>query len=172
VAIMVVVGFKVAPLLVFTHMLHGFGTTRSTHFSEPAGHFSADFDGTPTLNEKTDTSGAVPIVIKTWETTSGNDSQMAGFAEIPDGMELDPRAALHGSVEGGASGAGGTVLSETYGTFEGYPSVDAVISAHGGYMRYRCVITPHTIYMVAVSGDANPPAGFQSFASSFHILKP
>jgi hypothetical protein len=76
------------------------------------------------------------------------------------------------AAQGAVTSTGGTLLSQSQGTYQGFPSVDFLVSAQGEYIDYRVVLDGHSLYQVAVASTVNPPANFTSFASSLKILAP
>ncbi|MBJ7608200.1 MAG: hypothetical protein JF887_02055 [Candidatus Dormibacteraeota bacterium] len=72
--------------------------------------------------------------------------------------------------------AKGTLLSQTPGTYQGFPSADAVLSfpasrtISAGDEQLRIVLAGHTEFDVIADGPANPPKQFVQFAKSLKII--
>lgn len=106
-------------------------------------------------------------------TVSSTDQYEAGYVPYPDSVDTsNPSVNLAGAVQGAVTSTGGTLLSQSQGTYQGFPSVDFLLSAQGEYTDYRVVLDGHSLYQVAVASTVNPPANFTSFASSLKILAP
>lgn len=147
-------------------------TPTGSTYTDPTNHFSANFHDKPVENDQTmAVSGhSVPEVLWT-DTINNSAAEIVGYASFPaDFTFATPHAALDGSVAGEVANSKGTLLSKTFGTFQGFESVDAVISLTGTYVESRAILAGRTLYIVVVSSSNNPPELFASFANSMHII--
>ena len=150
-------------------------------FTDPAGHFSARFPVTPVRQTSAvpGTNGAVNSVV--WESQASRSAQyLVEYTTYPPAdTPTDAHAALDRTAQVVATGAGGTVISEQFGTLQGLVSssvflqglvrVDFIVSTQGTFLDGRAVLGTNTLYIMAVSGVDDPPAGFDAFVNSVHI---
>jgi hypothetical protein len=158
-----VVGKKVTPTN---------STPAAATFTDPANHFSATYQSKPVEEDRNTTVSGRSITEVLWTNTiDANTAEIIGYANFPpDFTVVTPNAALDGSVTGEVTNTHGTLLSKTFSTFQGFHSVDAVISASGGYIETRTVLAGRTLYVLVVTSLNNPPELFSGFANSLHIL--
>jgi hypothetical protein len=137
-------------------------------------HFSVAFPVTPISQSETLPVNGTDLTITEYvATVSSTDQYEAGYVPYPDSVDTsNPSVNLAGAVQGAVTSTGGTLLSQSQGTYQGFPSVDFLLSAQGEYIDYRVVLDGHSLYQVAVASTVNPPANFTSFASSLKILAP
>ena len=140
-------------------------------FTDPAGHFSARFPVTPVRQTSAvpGTNGAVNSVV--WESQASRSAQyLVEYTTYPPAdTPTDAHAALDRTAQVVATGAGGTVISEQFGTLQGLVRVDFIVSTQGTFLDGRAVLGTNTLYIMAVSGVDDPPAGFDAFVNSVHI---
>ncbi len=144
-----------------------------TSFTDPTGTFSATYESAPVEDDRNMTVSGRSIAEVMWTNPiDTNTTEIIGYANFPaDFTVASPNAALDGSVNGEVTNTHGTLLSKTFGSYQGFHSVDAVISASGGYIATRAVLAGRTLYIVVVTSLNNPPERFAGFANSLHILK-
>jgi hypothetical protein len=128
-------------------------------YTDPQGKFTASYSGQPTPGNKTQSSPAGRIPYTYAEYIGFGVDQTAGYFTLPVGATYD----LHNGLEGAAGGAGGTLLSETRGRFQGFPSDTGVISYSAGYLEVSVVKAGTTVYIFGVTGTDNPPNSFPAF---------
>ena len=177
VAALVVIGVAAtaAAVLVSQPASPSSSSTPSTPlFTDPGGHFSVAFPVTPISQSETlPVNGADLTITEYVATVSSTDQYEAGYVLYPDSVNTsNPSVNLAGAVQGAVTSTGGTLLSQSQGTYQGFPSVDFLLSVQGEYADYRVVLDGHSLYQVAVVSTVNPPANFTSFASSLKILAP
>ncbi len=143
-------------------------------FTDPGGHFSLAFPVTPISSSQTQTVQGTPITITLWQASvSSTDGYMAGYVAYPQSVDTSsPYTNLAGAVQGAVTGTGGTLVSQSQGTYQGFPSVDALISASNEYVEYRVILDGHSLFEVGVVSADDPPPNFTSFANSLRILAP
>jgi hypothetical protein len=149
-------------------------TPSTPAFTDPGSHFSVAFPVTPISQSETlPVDGSNLTITEYVATVSSTDQYEAGYVLYPDSVDTsNPSVNLAGAVQGAVTSTGGTLLSQSQGTYQGFPSVDFLLSAAGEYIDYRVVLDGHSLYQVAVASTVNPPANFTSFASSLKILAP
>jgi hypothetical protein len=177
VAALVVIGVAAtaAAVLVSQPASPSSASTPSTPlFTDPGSHFSVAFPVTPISQSETLPVNGTDLTITEYvATVSSTDQYEAGYVLYPDSVNTsNPSVNLAGAVQGAVTSTGGTLLSQSQGTYQGFPSVDFLLSAAGQYIDYRVVLDGHSLYQVAVGSTVNPPANFTSFASSLKILAP
>jgi hypothetical protein len=147
-------------------------SSAATNFTDPTNHFSAAYRDKPVEDDQNAAVGSRTINEVMWtDAIDTNTAEIVGYADFPADFNIGaPNAALDGSVAGEVSNIHGTLLSKNFGTYQGFRSVDAVISAAGGYVESRAILAGRTLYIVVVSSTNNPPELFSGFANSLHIL--
>ena len=147
-------------------------STSTTSFTDPTNHFSATYQTKPVEDDQSTTVAGQTIPEVLWtDTIDSNTAEIVGYATFPAAFDFSaPNAALDGSVNGEVHNIHGTLVSKTFGTYEGFKSVDALISAAGGYVQTRAVLAGQTLYIVVVTSLHNPPELFAGFANSLHVL--
>jgi hypothetical protein len=151
---------------------HPASGTPAAVFTDPTGHFSAAFRGTPVEDDNSlNVAGqAIPYVQWT-DVIDLNTSETVGYVTYPSSFDFSaPNAALDGAVTGEAGNIQGTVVSKTFATYEGYHSVDSIISAKGGFVESRVVLAGHSLFILLTTSLQNPPELFANFAPSLKIL--
>jgi hypothetical protein len=148
-------------------------TTSASAFTDPTSHFRAQYHSTPVEDDQTKAIGTQSLKEVLWsDTIDSNTAEIVGYADLPSDFSIaTPNAALNGSVNGQVTNSHGTLVSKNFGTYEGFHSVDAIISASGGYVETRTVLAGQTLYIVVVTSLSNPPELFPGFANSLQILK-
>ena len=147
-------------------------TTGTSAFTDPTSHFSAQYQGKPVEDDQTKAVGAQSIKEVLWsDTIDFNTAEIVGYTDFPADFSVStPNAALDGSVNGEVTNSHGTLVSKNFGTYQGFHSVDAVISTSGGYAETRTVLAGRTLYVIVVTSLSNPPELFAGFANSLHII--
>lgn len=141
-------------------------------FTDPSGRFSAAYQNQPTKKDQSATVNGRAINQTLWsDAIDSNTAEAVGYTDFPSDFTVtDPHNALDGGVNGEVRKTGGSLVSKIFGTYQGFPSVDALISASGGYLDTRAVLAGRTLYIVVVTATNNPPELFSSFVNSLHIL--
>jgi hypothetical protein len=144
----------------------------AANFTDPTSHFSAAYRDKPVEDDQSAAVGSRNISEVLWtDAIDTNTAEIVGYANFPADFSIAaPNAALDGSVAGEVSNIHGTLVSKNFGTYQGFTSVDAVISASGGYVETRAILAGRTLYIVVVTSTNNPPELFSGFANSLHIL--
>ena len=144
----------------------------AANFTDPTNHFSAGYRDKPVEDDQSAPVGGRTINELLWtDAIDTNTAEIVGYANFPADFSIAaPNAALDGSVAGEVSNIHGTLVSKNFGTYQGFKSVDAVISASGGYVETRAILAGRTLYIVVVTSTNNPPELFSGFANSLHIL--
>jgi len=128
--------------------------------------------GTPHVNQAASGTSFTEYTYQSGPTSG--DSILA--VEIPAGSSARRAVLLETALEGGRSAVSGSVIERTDGTYQGYPSLDALLSARQGstgyYVNFRLVASPNHLVAIEVDGLSNPPGGFSEVANSLTILKP
>jgi hypothetical protein len=147
-------------------------TPKSVTFTDPTNHFSATYRGNPSEKSQTTAVGNRSIREVLWTYTLNSDtSEIVGYADFPtDFAVADPNNALDGSVNGEVRNSHGSLVSKKFGTYQGFKSVDALISASGVHIETRTVLAGRTLYVIVVTSLHNPPELFADFANSLHVL--
>ncbi len=156
-----------------TGTTNGGGSSGGTSFTDPTNHFSAMYHDKPTEQDQSTPIGARTLNEVLWsDTIDSNQAEIVGYADFPADFTIaDPHNALDGSVNGEVNNTHGSLVTKTFGTYQGFQSVDAVISVGGsGYAETRAVLAGRTLYIVVVTSTDNPPPLFSGFANSLHIL--
>ena len=169
IAVLVLV-VAVALLVVGTRT--GAPSVGTASFTDPTNHFSATYHDTPTQQDQNTPLGNRTLHEVLWsDSIDSNQAEIVGYADFPADFTIaDPHNALDGSVNGEVTNTHGSLVTKTFGTYQGYGSVDALISESGGYVQTRAVIAGRTLYIVVVTSQDNPPPLFSSFANSLRIL--
>jgi hypothetical protein len=139
-------------------------------FTDSGDHFSITFPAQPTAYTEDDPSGGFDKTIFGWKATDPNsgDAYSASYEALPSGYHFtDPQKDAEDQVASVA--AGGTLISSSAGSYQGYPSQDGLFIEDGWYGDVRIIVAGHVSYLVLVSSLQNPPPGFASFASSLQI---
>jgi hypothetical protein len=147
-------------------------TSTSVSFADPTSHFAASFAGTPVQDVQSLTirGEQVPVVLWTHSLDS-NVEEAISYITYPATFDFPlPNAALDAAVAGEVTNIKGTLLSKTFGTYQGFHSVDVVASAQQGFVETRAILAGRTLFMVVVTSSQNPPELFATFAPSLHIL--
>jgi hypothetical protein len=175
-----VVGTVIAALVATVLVIGATGTptshpgsgTPAAGFTDPTGHFSAAFRGTPVEDDNSLSIAGQSIPYVQWTNVIDlNTSETVGYVTYPSSFDFSaPNAALDGAVTGEAGNIQGTVVSKTFGTYEGYHSVDSIISAKGGFVESRVVLAGHSLFILLTTSLQNPPELFANFAPSLKIL--
>ncbi len=147
-------------------------TSTASAFTDPTSHFSATYEHKPVEDDQTQAVGSRSLKEVLWtDTVDSNTAEIVGYSDLPADLNFPaPNAALDGSVNGEVTNSKGTLVSKTFGTYQGFHSVDALISASGGYIETRTVLAGRTLYIVVVTSQSNPPELFNGFANSLHII--
>jgi hypothetical protein len=174
----IAIGAAVVVVGVALFVLGARGSSTSTsngpvgNFTDPTSHFSAEYRDKPVQDDQSTSVGGRTINEVLWtDAIDTNTAEIVGYANFPADFSIAaPNAALDGSVAGEVSNIHGTLVSKNFGTYQGFTSVDAVISASGGYVESRAILAGRTLYIVVVTSTNNPPELFSGFANSLHIL--
>ncbi len=161
-----VIGTRVGPV-------SGTSTTPTgVAFTDPTNHFSAIYRDKPTETDQSTTVNGRRINQALWTDSIDNStSEIVGYTNFAADFTIaDPHNALDSSVNGEVTNTHGSLVSKTFGTYQGFQSVDAVISASGDYLETRAVLAGRTLYIVVVTSTNNPPELFSGFANSLHVL--
>ncbi len=148
-------------------------TASASAFTDPTSHFRAQYQHTPVEDDQTKAIGSQSLKEVLWsDAIDANTAEIVGYADFPANFDVSatPNGALNGSVNGQVTNSKGTLVSKTFGTYQGFHSVDAVISASGGYVETRTVLAGRSLYIVVVTSLNNPPELFTNFANSLQIL--
>jgi hypothetical protein len=150
-----------------------------TDFSDGPVHFHAVFSG-PFPFESVQTFVVEGKQVKGAQWVAGDHADDAQFVQTftftPDVSLQDSNGTLDGDIHGELNLVNGTLMSETFGAYQGFPSADATFSfpasATGGarYERLRAILAGHTIFHVFVTSPVNPPKLFAPLAASLKIL--
>lgn len=103
-----------------------------------------------------------------------NVVEVVAYANYPGSIQVNsPNAVLSASLAGSVAASQGTLVSNVFGTFEGFRDAEAIIAVpHGaGYAAVRVILAGHTMFEIIASGLKNPPALFTELVSSFRIVK-
>ncbi|MBJ7609865.1 MAG: hypothetical protein JF887_10625 [Candidatus Dormibacteraeota bacterium] len=155
----------------------GLGTTP---FSDPDGYFTASYTTTPTKDARSITVQGRDIPYVQWgDQVDLTVAEIVAYANYPPEVATDtPNAVLQGSIQGIATAIKGTILTKSFGTFQGFTSADAIISVpppagstSPGFLEARVILAGHTLFELAVTGLENPPTLFAALAASLTILK-
>ena len=147
-------------------------TPTSVTFTDPTNHFSATYRGNPSEKAQTTAVGNRSIREVLWTyTVNGDTSEIVGYADFPANFTVaDPNNALDGSVNGEVRNSHGSLVSKKFGSYQGFKSVDALISAAGVHIETRTVLAGRTLYVIVVTSLKNPPELFDGFANSLRVL--
>ena len=146
-------------------------------FTDPNGRFIIQFPAGP-VPQRQDTDkqiNGITVHLTEWgQTLDVNQVYVVATAVFPDQVDVSrPHDNLDGAVKGSLNSThGGTLVSETFGTAAGWPSVDAVLSTNGGYIAIRDVLAKHTLVTVLGTSLDNPPAAFAGFEASLIVTNP
>jgi hypothetical protein len=130
-------------------------------YTDPAGKFTAFFEGKPTASKQSVPSpaGNLPFEVATYE---GFDSlEQVGYLTLPSGGTYNLQAGLQGI----ADQAKGKLVSSQLGNFEGFPSDTGIISQNFEYLEVTDVDAGSTVYLFDLLGPNDPPDGFSTFSS-------
>lgn len=149
-----------------------------TEFSDGPVSFHAVFIAPPGESVHTSTLHGENVLGAQWyaEDTPDVSELLQTFSYPPDFKFKDAKAFLDQDIRYEVDAVKGTLLSQTSGTYQGFPSADAVLSfpASGtisaGYEQLRIVLAGHTEFDVIADGPVNPPKQFVQFAKSLKII--
>jgi hypothetical protein len=149
-------------------------TPPAHRFTDPGNPFSVAFPVTPIATSSTTSVAGIEITVTEWEAqVSASDTYVAGYVAYPASVNTsNSSASLAGAVEGAVTAADGTLVSQSVGTYQGFPSVDFLLTTHGDYVEYWIVLDDNSAFEVGMSSTQNPPPGFTSFANSLLIIAP
>lgn len=129
--------------------------------------FRATFPTVPTRNTQKLPGTDQDFVLYTSDL--GDAGLAIGAFDLPRNQDFD----LNLSVNGAAVAIGGHVETSKLTTFEGYPAAEFLVSTGQGlYDKGLIVRATDRIYQLQAIAKTNPPAGYDHFKDSFHIVKP
>jgi hypothetical protein len=141
-------------------------------FTDPGHDFAAAFPATPTSASGSETESGITITYTTWEAldpVSGED-YFAIWMPYPPAVNVsNALTSLETGVTNMVTSQGSALISQTTGTYQGYPDDNALISAGGAYEEYRFILAGHDFYAFGVASAENPPPGFSAFVGSVQI---
>jgi hypothetical protein len=150
-------------------------STSTTAFADPDGYFTASFTASPVRDALSLPIGNLKVPLVQWTNlVDVNVVEVVAYANYPGSMQVTtPNAMLSGSLAGSVAASQGTLVSNVFGTFNGFHDADGIIAApHGaGYAAVRVILAGHTMFEIIASGLKNPPALFTDLVSSFRIVK-
>ena len=134
-------------------------------YADPDKYWSARFDGTPTYHtaQQATPVGQVPYLYA--EFVGPGIDQVVGVLVFSPGTGFDAQKGLQGI----ADSSGGTVVSSSAATFQGYPSLQGVINLAGDYLKVQLVHTGNLAYIMGTAGAVNPPSDFDRFIATVHL---
>ncbi|HEX4754357.1 MAG TPA: hypothetical protein VH661_01220 [Candidatus Dormibacteraeota bacterium] len=146
--------------------------TPAPGFTDPTNHFSASFRDAPVEDSNSLSVAGHPVSEVLWsDAIDVSTAEIVGYATYPASFNFSaPNAALNGAVAGEVSNVHGTLLSKTFGVYQGFHSVDAVISAQQVFIESRAILAGQTVYIVITTSAHNPPELFAGFAPTLTIL--
>jgi hypothetical protein len=138
-------------------------------FTDPEGHFTAQFPTEPQRSEQPNPAPGLPPIVL-WQTSSRSLSFGVARLELVAGSEFD----LQTSANGAATAVGGTVVSATESTDAfGRPTIDYVVDIGGTANVHAFTVVDGTqvfvLQVVATSGG-NGSDLLADFKASFKIL--
>ena len=141
--------------------------TSGVAYTDPHTRWSATFAGPPLYHETTTSTALGPIPYLYAEYTGFNVDQVVGVFLLPAGSSFD----LQRGIEGLATAANGTLTTTTPGTFQGFPSLEGVVSVHnaGGVLKCQTVKVGDVIYLFGTTGPVDPPSDYAAFVASIHL---
>jgi hypothetical protein len=147
----------------------------TTAFADPAGYFTASFTASPVRDARNLPVGNQSVPYVQWTNlVDVNVVEVVAYANYPGSISVDtPNAVLSASLAGSVAASQGTLVSNVFGTFDGFHDAEGIIAApHGaGYAAVRAILAGHTMFEIIASGLKNPPALFTDLVSSFRIVK-
>lgn len=151
----------------------------SVAFTDPDGNFSASFSGAPVKDtSSTPVNGQQLTYVQFTNLVNIDVVEVVAYADYPPSIPVDtPNVILSAGIQSAATHVNGTILSKTFATVQGFPSVDALVSvpasgsSPNGYLGARLILAGHTVFEVLSTGLDNPPAGFAPLSASLTILK-
>lgn len=69
-----------------------------------------------------------------------------------------------------AGGAAPSLVGQRSGTFRQIPAMVFKLRAGGIQLKAITLVLGHTVYVISVTGSDDPPAAFDAFAVSFHLI--
>lgn len=134
-------------------------------YTDPDKYWSARFDGTPTYHtaQQSTPVGQVPYLYA--EFVGPGVDQVVGVLVFSPGTGFDAQKGLQGI----ADSSGGTVVSSSAATFQGYPSLQGLINLAGDYLKVQLVHVGNLAYIMGTAGAANPPSDFERFVATVRL---
>jgi hypothetical protein len=150
-------------------------STSTTAFADPAGYFTVSFTASPVRDARNLPVGNQSVPYVQWTNlVDVNVVEVVAYANYPGSIPVDtPNAVLSASLAGSVAASQGTLVSNVFGTFDGFHDAEGIIAApHGaGYAAVRVILAGHTMFEIIASGLKNPPALYTDLVSSFRIVK-
>jgi hypothetical protein len=140
-------------------------TPAGVAYTDPSHYYSARFDGAPSYHttEQSTPAGQVPYMYT--EYAAPNTDQLVGVLVFQPGTSFDSQKGLQGI----ADASGGTLVSSNASSFQGYPSLEGVITLSGDYLKVQLVHVGNLAYVLGTAGPVNPPSDYARFLSTVHI---
>lgn len=138
---------------------------RPAAYTDPDQYYTAQFDRTPAYHSTTQTTSAGNIPYRFAEYIGPNIDQLVGVLVFTPGTSFDTQKWLQGI----ASAGGGSLISSTASTFQGFPSLAGVISLQSDYLKVELVHVGNLAYIIGTAGPVNPPSDYARFIATVHI---
>src|SRR5262249_4871280 len=112
-----------------------------TTFRDPAGAFSISLPSEPKRSTKNEDTSIGTITMILCECSYSNLDVGVGYADYGTAFAgMAGRAGLQGAAEGGAAAVHGKLISTTYATVDGAPSVDFTVAKGSATVQARAIL--------------------------------
>ena len=140
-------------------------TPNTVSYDDPDQYYTAQFSKAPAYHSTTQASPAGNVPYRYAEYIGPDVDQLVGVLVFTPGTGFDTQKGLQGIAAAGK----GSVVSSAPSTFQGYPSLEGVISLQGDYLKVQIVHVGNLAYIIGTAGPVNPPSDFAGFIAGVHI---
>lgn len=148
--------------------------TEPQSFESKDGRFSADFPGEPREETRTTTAEDLNLQIHFFTSETDDYAVSVGYVDYPEEYKtVDPKLVLSGVAAGAARNvAGGQVIMNKPGTFQGVASVDYQVKGQEANLQAKAFLKDNRLYLLqAVSAEpADSDAEYDRLVDSFRLL--
>ena len=140
-------------------------TPNTVSYTDPDAYYTAQFSKAPAYHSTTQASPVGNVPYRYAEYIGPDVDQLVGVLVFAPGTGFDTQKGLQGIATAGK----GSVISSAPSTFQGYPSLEGVISLQGDYLKVQIVHVGNLAYIIWTAGPVNPPSDYAGFIAGVHI---
>jgi hypothetical protein len=139
-----------------------------TTFRDPGGAFSISLPSEPKRTTQSEQTSIGTVTMILYECSYSDLDVGIGYADYGTAFAgMAVRAGLQGAAEGGAAAVHGKLLSTTYATVDGAPSVDFTVAKGSATVQARAILYGSRVYVLETTGDHGVLEAHQHLLESF-----